>query len=123
MFSGISVLSIYVSDLEKAKKFYIDLIGFELSVDMGSNACFLKFGTGELGVYIEGGYFSAGSTSTTTRLGFCLEASGSVKQLFNKLKRSETRVLQEAPQKVGENIYWFQFEDPDGNVLEVSGEL
>ena len=42
---GLAELAIVVSDLQRAKDFYIDVLGFELSEhDMGERACILRIG-------------------------------------------------------------------------------
>jgi catechol-2,3-dioxygenase len=47
MFTNIRALAIYVTDMQRAKKFYMDVLGFELSADLGPNLCFLKSQVGE----------------------------------------------------------------------------
>lgn len=120
MFSKVNTLAVYVTDFTRAKKFYTKALGFEVSADLGENTCFLH--SGNLYIYLEGGHQSSNVSAETVRLSFFLETEESVNKVYNKLKESGVRILQNKPQQVGADIFWFQFADPDGNILEVSGK-
>ncbi len=120
MFKGINTVTVYVKDLERAKKFYIEILGFELAYDVHPSLSFLKVASTH--VYLEGGYDPVEITDKSARLSFFLEAEGSVKEVFDTLKSKGVKTIQESPEQVGDDTWWFQFKDPDGNILEVSGK-
>jgi len=54
-------------------------------------------------------------------LSFFLEAEKSASETYKALKAADVRLVQGAPEQVGDDTYSFQFEDPDGNIIEVTG--
>lgn len=122
MFDRISSLGVYVTDLERAKKFYTEVLGFEVSADLGPSLCFLRSKSGKVNIYFEGGHKPATADVDTARLSFFLEPVDSVLKVFDFLKTKGVTPLQSAPEQVGDDVWWFQFPDPDGNIIEVSGK-
>ncbi|NLI97804.1 VOC family protein [bacterium] len=120
MFQGVHTVAIYVSNIARAKEFYIQILGFEHGWDVHDNLTFLKVGSTH--VYLEGGYESHEITDKSLRLSFFLEADESVKEIFEALRSNGVVTIQESPEQVGDDTWWFQFQDPDGNILEVSGK-
>lgn len=120
MFQGVHTVALYVTDMARAKEFYTQILGFEQGWDVHENLSFLKIG--QTHVYLEGGYDPAEITDKSVRLSFFLEAEKSVKDVFDTLKARGVKTVQDAPQQVGDEVWWFQFRDPDGNILEVSGK-
>lgn len=122
MFRSIRALAVYVTDLKKAKRFYTEILGFELSVDLEPNLCFLKSKSGDINIYMEGGKKQTSIDNQTTRLSFFLQAERSAPETYASLKAAGVKLLQENPKLVGDETACFQFEDPDGNIIEVSGK-
>jgi catechol 2,3-dioxygenase-like lactoylglutathione lyase family enzyme len=120
LFSSIITVAVYVTDLERARKFYTDTLGFEVAADIPPNLCFLKSLSGKINIYLEGGKKPSSSDSETCRLSFFLQGEKSASFIHSHLKSKGVRVLQDAPEFVGDDTYCFQFEDPDGNILEVA---
>ena len=121
MFKSVGSLAVYVTDLERAKKFYTEILGFEVRVALGPDLCFLVSDSGEIDVYLEGGYKPTQADCQTARLGFFLETRGSVLQAYQRLRAKGAKLIQDAPEQVDKDIYTFQVEDPDGNIIDVSG--
>lgn len=121
MFKSIGALAIYVTDMKKAKKFYTEILGFEVSAEIGPNLCFLKSKSGDIHIYMEGGNKPTSIDNQSTRLSFFLQAEDSASETYAALKAAGVKLLQEAPELVGDDTYCFQFEDPDGNIIEVAG--
>jgi predicted enzyme related to lactoylglutathione lyase len=122
MFERIRTLAIYVTDLKKAKRFYIDILGFELTANLGPKLCFLKSKSGEINIYMEGGKKPTSIDNQTSRLSFFLQADNSASETYASLKAAGVKLLQRAPELVGDGTACFQFEDPDGNIIEVAGK-
>jgi predicted enzyme related to lactoylglutathione lyase len=122
MFKYIRALAVYVTDLRKAKKFYTEILGFELSVDLEPNLCFLKSKSGDINIYVEGGKKQTPIDNQTCRSSFFLQAERNASETYASLKAAGVKLLQEAPELVGEETACFQFEDPDGNIIEVCGK-
>ena len=121
MFKRISSLAVYVTDLQRAKKFYTDILGFDVRADLGPTLCFLAFKSGNIDIYLEGGHKPSTVDNQTARLSFFLESEKSASETFAALKSAGVNLLQDEPEQVDDNTYCFQFTDPDGNVIEVSG--
>jgi len=122
MFNKISALAIYVTDLARAKKFYTKVLGFELVVELGPNLCFLKSKSGNINIYLEGNKKPAQIDNQTSRLSFFLQAEKTAPETYAYLKAAGVKLLQKAPELVGDDTACFQFEDPEGNIIEVCGK-
>jgi len=70
---------------------------------------------------LEGGCKPSAIDRETSRLSFFLEAEKSASETYKALKAADVRLVQGAPEQVGDDTYSFQFEDPDGNIIEVTG--
>lgn len=121
MFESARTLAVYVTDMQRAKKFYTEILGFEISAELGPNLCFLKSKSGKIYIYLEGGNKPTSIDPQTSRLSFFLQAENSASETYATLKSAGVKLLQKAPEQVGEDTYCFQFEDPDGNIIEVAG--
>ncbi len=122
MFKRVRALAIYVTDLERAKKFYTEILGFMVSVELGPNLCFLESKSSEIQIYMEGGKKPVSIDNQTCRLSFFLQAEKPVSKVYAAFKAAGVKLLQEKPEFVGDDTYCFQFEDPDGNIIEVAGK-
>jgi len=121
MFKSIRSLAVYVSDIERAKKFYTDILGFVVSSEPVPNLCFLESKSGRIHIYLEGGCKPSPIDRETSRLSFFLEAEKSASETYKALKAADVKLVQGTPEQVGDDTYSFQFEDPDGNIIEVTG--
>jgi len=119
MFKGLNTIAVYVSDMERAKRFYTEVLGFNLRVDLAPTLSFLQFGN--IHVYLEAGHKPAAVDNESTRLGFFLETENSARETFDALKAAGVTILNDAPVEVGDGVYVFRFLDPDGNILEATG--
>ena len=120
MFTSVTTVAVYVSDMERAREFYTDVLGFRLSANIHPNLCFLRSDSGKINIYLEGGKKTAGIDADTCRLSFFLEAEDAAQKVYDYLRERGVRLLQKAPEFVGDETYCFQFEDPDGNIIEVA---
>lgn len=116
--TGIAFVSAYVDDFEKGYEFYTHLLGLEKQYDMGDQACFLKLGDDD-GLYLQGSNKTRESDPITSRATFTLSVP-SASALFAKLKEAGVRIVEDEPMAIG-SMYWFQFYDPAGNMLEALG--
>jgi len=121
LFKSITTIAVYVSDMERAKKFYTETLGFRIAADIHPNLCFLKSDSGKINIYLEGGMKQGSGDEETCRLSFFLDTERPASEVFEYLKGKAVSVLQDTPQFVGDDTYCFQFKDPDGNILEVAG--
>ena len=120
MFTRVSALAIYVTDLDRAKDFYTGVLGFELSAQVASDLCFLKPESGQIDIYMRAGHQPRDAGSNGCRLSFFLVAERPAAETYAALKSAGVKMLQEAPEFVGDGTFCFKFEDPDGNILEVA---
>ncbi len=121
MFTDVSCLAVYVTDYERSKRFYTDVLGFDVRVELGPNLCFLVSKSGNVHVYLEGGYETSLAGERTARLSFFLDTEKSVFETYDTLKAAGVKLLDDAPEQVGDDRYVFRFADPDGNIMKVSG--
>ena len=122
MFKSIRSLAAYVSDMESAKKFYTEVLGFEVTADLGPTLCFLNSKSGKIPIYLEGGQKASAADNQTCRLSFFLEAEKSASETYSMLKKAGVKLLQAEPELVADDTACFQFQDPDGNIIEVSAQ-
>jgi predicted enzyme related to lactoylglutathione lyase len=122
VFKSIRALAIYVTDMGRAKKFYTEILGFQVSAELGPNLCFLESASGDIHIYLEGGNKPTSIDKKTSRLSFFLQAAKSAPETYAVLKKAGVKLLQDAPEFVGDGTLCFQFEDPDGNIINVAGK-
>ena len=120
---GFSFALIYVDDLETNLSFYKKYFGFTTKFTMENDSA--HYGSlGKIDLWIGSGYEKQNLTSKSSRASLMIDID-SVGTLFNTLKEDGHEVLQDAPVDMGEmqeGIYWLQFKDPAGNILEVLGK-
>lgn len=123
MFKSIRSLAVYVSDMARAKKFYTEVLGFKVTADLGPTLCFLNSQLGKIPIYLEGGQKPSPVSNQTCRLSFFLETEKSASETYIALKQAGVKLLQPEPEPVGDDTACFQFQDPDGNIIEVSAKV
>ena len=123
MFERVQALAVYVTDKERAKEFYTRVLGFELAHDLGPDLCFLRSANNEIYIYLEGGMRRGAIDNRTCRLAFFLHTGEPAAAAFARLKAAGVKLLQDAPEAVSDDTACFQFEDPDGNILEACGSV
>jgi predicted enzyme related to lactoylglutathione lyase len=121
MFDAVTAVAVYVTDKERAKSFYTEVLGFEVAVDLGPELCFLRSKSGKIDVYLEGGMKPAAVDRSSSRLSFFLRTEEPARETHAKLREAGVKLLQDAPEAVDERTACFQAVDPDGNILEVCG--
>ncbi len=123
MFESASTLAVYVTDMARAKKFYTEVLEFEVSADLGSELCFLKAKSGKFSIYLSAGHKPQSVDNKTSRLGFFLRSRKPAAETMVQLKAAGATVLQDTPTQVADDTACFQFKDPDGNIIDVAGSL
>jgi catechol 2,3-dioxygenase-like lactoylglutathione lyase family enzyme len=123
MFKGVRTLAIYVTDMERSRDFYTRILGFRVRVDVHPALSFLESADKTTDIYLEGGMKPCPVDNQSCRLSFFLEAEKSAAAAYAALKAAGVTLLQAAPEPVSDDTACFQFADPDGNILEVSGRI
>ena len=113
-----NVLAVYVSDLVKAKEFYIEQLGFEMGEEM-SPGIILR--SEDVTLYIEAGRKKRKSESRELSEFSPCFATDSVRQSYEVLKSSGVKVLEEY-QEFAPTFALFKIADPDGNLIEIAGK-
>jgi catechol 2,3-dioxygenase-like lactoylglutathione lyase family enzyme len=122
MFTDVSCLAVYVTDYERARAFYTGVLGFDIRVELGPNLCFLVSKSGNVHVYLEGGCEPSSAGERAARLSFFLDTEKSIFETYDTLKTAGVKLLDDAPEQVGDDRYVFRFADPDGNIMNASGK-
>jgi len=116
--TGINMGSVYSSDIKAAYEFYVNVLGLNCGDKKEAQAIYIN--AGDDGLYIESGYDKMDYKPKSARTTFTFKAK-SADAMFNKLKEKGITFVHEAPVKMGENIYWFQCFDIEGNIVEFLG--
>ncbi|MCJ8345152.1 VOC family protein [bacterium] len=113
---------IYAEDFEKTKSFYEKHFGFKESFEMNDTDLGPQtWGmTGEVGMWIGGGYKRSNQEECSTRSGVMFGVDSAF-TLLEELNKDQVKILQEEPVEMQPGVFWFQFEDPSGNLIEILG--
>ena len=115
---GISMASVFAVDFKRAYDFYSGVLGLEMSFEMGDAAGY--FALGEQGFYLQGGNVQAEYKDNTSRVSFTFDVE-SISALWEVLKKADVKTLSDTPVQMGEEQWWFQFYDTEGNIIEALG--
>ena len=128
---GIAELAIVVSDIRRAKEFYVSLLGFEEQpVDVGPRACILKIGHRRFMGLWEPGAWTSDYLPPEVRARYFGRTVGQVHPVFAVHQEDVpaiARRLQEAgyetwgPMPHGDGSLHLYVQDPDGHALEFWG--
>lgn len=121
MFESVRTVAVFATDLERAKRFYTEVLDFVLRVQPSEDLCFLRSRSGKIHLYLEGGHRPAASSADSAHLSFFLETKGPAREAFDRLLAAGVKLLEQSPEEVGDGTFVFRFEDPDGNILEATG--
>jgi predicted enzyme related to lactoylglutathione lyase len=108
---------IYVDKLETCQPFYETYLGFEQTDEFRPGEIYGK--CGEIEMWMGEGYQLAETNADNVRATVMLGVD-SVSKLFDHLEADGQKIIHEAPVDMG-GLYWLQFVDPAGNVVEVLG--
>lgn len=115
--TGLQVISVFCSDLQNSKNFYIDHLGFKQTQEMPTGALLQA---GELTLYLEHGRQSRKPEPLKfPEITSCF-ACDSVKEAFQNLKDAGTSIVSDYIE-YEEQFAMFKIIDPDGNVIEFAG--
>ena len=115
---SIAVIGIYVSDLQEAKNFYINDLGFNDKGNMGSG-CMLELG--EMSFYLEPGRKKRieNQKLKDADITVCFNVE-SVKKAYDDFEKRQIKIVMEYVEYSPEYA-WFMISDPDGNIFEIAG--
>jgi catechol 2,3-dioxygenase-like lactoylglutathione lyase family enzyme len=124
---GVLETSLYISDLDRAVKFYRDVLGLRLIADKyfeGGRGAALQVGAGpsvlllfRADLTLQGGMLLAHGTTGAGHVAFRIEAS-EIAAWRERLRAHGVTIEQEFA--FGDNPPSIYFRDPDGNVLELA---
>lgn len=116
--TGLAVLAVYVTDLERARRFYVDVLGFQQAGGMSPG---ILLQAGDVTLYLEGGREPSpapGTTGTTTSACFY---TGSVREAWARIQELGLPVVEPYTEHAP-TFAMFRIADPDGNVIELVGK-
>lgn len=116
--TGVAVIAVYVTDLERAHAFYTNVLGLYEKAPMPPG---VMLGAGDTTIYLEGGRegrAAAGLDAPTVSL--CFDTP-SVRATWEALQ-AEGVVVVDPYGELSPEFAMFRIEDPDGNVIEFVGK-
>lgn len=113
---------IYADDFEKTKSFYVKHFDFKESFEMPDTELGPQtWGmTGSVGMWIGGGHTRTNRDDRSARSGVMFGIDSAF-TLLQELKADDVQIFQEEPIEMQPGVFWFQFEDPSGNIIEILG--
>jgi predicted enzyme related to lactoylglutathione lyase len=110
--------SIYVDNLDACQKFYETYLGFQKTAEFSPGEIFGNLGDVEM--WMGEGYerIDAGERAARATLVLGVDSVGS---LFEALQAGNVKTVQDSPVEMQEGVFWLQFVDPAGNIIEVLG--
>lgn len=120
LITGINVIAIYVSDLERAKDFYVNTLGMEYREDMSGGKGVILMAAGSM-FYVEGGREKQVDAQLTYNTVSPCFASESVRSAYETLKEADVAFVEDYNQST-DTFAMFRIADPDGNVIEFAGK-
>ena len=116
--TGLNVVAIYGSDLERSRQFYMDILGFE---ECGNYEPGILLKSGSVTIYLEGGRSPKPDTDTSAaEISPCFSAL-SIKDTYENLKEAGVTIETDY-QEFGPEYSLFRILDPDGHVIEFAGK-
>lgn len=116
--TGLNVLSVYVCDLEEAKSFYKDTLGFADGGAMGKG---WLLNAGDVTLYIEDGREECNKPPWQyAETCPCFSTDG-VKDAFERLADAEVKIVTDYEEFTPE-FGMFRIADKSGNIIEFAGK-
>jgi catechol 2,3-dioxygenase-like lactoylglutathione lyase family enzyme len=115
---GLAVITVFVSDIDRATRFYKDVLGFEEGEQMLEPGITLQ--AGDLTIYLHGG-------REATERNFLLYPEISLAMVVASVRASARKlrdngvVIVSDYEEASEYFASIQFADPDGNLLQLWG--
>jgi len=127
MEARIDLITIWTDDVERMKRFYNEIIGFEIEGDLGEYVEFINDGvrfaicSRSVMIGFSGGYKRRVS-GQGFELAFPCSSPADVDATYESLKKKGVKFANE-PQDMPWNQRTALFEDPDGNIHEIFARL
>lgn len=114
-------VAIYVEDLEKALKFYTEILGFEKKRAMGPG-CLLEL-KGQLSLYLEGDRKPRikKDIGNIPECVLCFSTDEGLKESWNRLKKAGVETFGDY-EALSDDFHMFRITDPSGNLIEFAGK-
>ncbi len=115
----IATIGIYVSDLDRAKKFYVNGLGLKDKGDMGSG-CMLELSG--VSFYLEPGRKKrvGNQVLAYADITICFSVE-SVKDVYREVGKREIPIVMNYTE-YSSDYAMFMISDPDGNIIEIAGK-
>lgn len=116
---GINMTSVCTHDLESALEFYSTMLGFDQIKVLG-RGFILKHPAFELSLYLEGGYNKVDIYLNPARVTFNFQSAMGIQKTIQVLKEKQVPIFGQFVNQE-QNFASVQFEDPSGNLIDISG--
>lgn len=116
--AGLRHVALYVSRLEAAERFYVDLLGMEVEWRPDADNVYLTSGTDNLALHRAPGAFSPAGSQRLDHIGFILREAGHVDEWYEFLRDHDVPI-KAAPRTHRDGARSLYCEDPDGNTVQL----
>jgi catechol 2,3-dioxygenase-like lactoylglutathione lyase family enzyme len=117
--SGLCVVTVFATDLERSKAFYMNHLGFKEGDPMPPG---IILRAGEITLYLEGGRKKReGAPLKQAELGFTFELREGLKEACAKFRDADVPLVG-VYEEFSPSYGFFRIADPDGNVIEIAGK-
>jgi catechol 2,3-dioxygenase-like lactoylglutathione lyase family enzyme len=114
--AGLRHLALHARQLEAMKRFYVDVLGFEVEWEPDADNVYLSSGIDNLALHRSEA--AAGPTGALDHLGLIVRAPADVDRWAEFLE-SRGVVLEQMPRTHRDGARSCYFRDPDGNVVQI----
>ena len=115
---GLKFVLVYVDKLEPCQTFYETYLGFKKTAEFGPGEIYGELGKVEM--WMGEGYQRSDGREKATRATVMIGVD-SVGKLFKSLTDGGVPLVQDSPVEMQAGVFWLQFSDPAGNVIDVLG--
>lgn len=116
-FLGLHHVALYIQDLEKSKKFYVDILGMKIEWQPDEENIYLTSGSDNLALHQAKHPFAPRQQQRLDHMGFIMESPDAVTAWHDYLKAHAVNIVQGVKHHRDGAVSFYCL-DPDGNTVQ-----